>query len=185
MVRGLLGIVVAAVALALTDRYVVHPVRVGSESMRPTLDVGDRLLVQRWGGAEDLRRGDLVVAEPTWSVGEEIVKRVVGLPTERVACCATDGRLTINGSPLDEDYLAEGTAPSRTPFDVVLPADGFWLLGDQRDSSDDSRNHLGDPGGGVVVADRILGKVWVRYWPPQRIGSVDSASTPSGSRSHG
>jgi signal peptidase I len=185
VLRLVVAAVVAAGVLAVLDRYVVHPVVVGSASMEPAVDVGDRLLVQRWAGANGLRRGDLVVAIPSWSAGEEIVKRVVGLPGERIACCASDGRLTVDGVPLDEWYLPTGVNPGRTGFDVVLPDTGFWLLGDQRDTSDDSRNHLGDPGGGVVFADRILGPVWVRYWPPQRLGSIDPPSPPSGSRSHG
>ena len=64
-------------------------------------------------------------------------------------------------------------------FDVTVPADRFWVMGDNRGGSADSRAHLGEPGGGMVPGEDIIGKVWVRYWPLGRLGSVDQGQLSS------
>ena len=91
-------------------------------------------------------------------------------------CCAPDGRLEINGVAVTEPYVAPGQKPSDLTFDVTVPPDRFWVMGDNRGSSADSRAHLGDPGGGMVPGDDIIGKVWVRYWPLDRLGPVDAST---------
>jgi signal peptidase I len=95
-----------------------------------------------------------------------VVKRVVGLPGERVACCDPDGRVTVDGRSLDESYLAgnEGGAG----FEVVVPEGRLWLLGDDRANSVDSRDHLGAPGDGSVAIEDVEGRVVAVVWPPVR-----------------
>ena len=193
-------VVVVAVALLVTTAvrlWVLDVAVVPSASMEPALQPGDRLLV-RQSGADGLRRGDLVVFDGTGSfdpwvdrgplasaaarlgalVGlpgapREYVKRVVGLPGERVACCDASGALLVDGEPLDEPYLAPGTAPSEVRFDVRLGPGQLWVLGDARDVAEDSRAHLGDPGGGVVPTARVLGRVVAVAWPPGRTALLD------------
>ncbi|MGH9251545.1 MAG: signal peptidase I [Acidimicrobiales bacterium] len=143
---------------------------VSAGSMSPTLHPGDRVLATRIG-LGDLRRGDVVVVDVsgTWAQpGSEedatVVKRIVGLPGERVECCDAQDRITVDGEPLEEPYLGPGgPGPS---FDVVVPAGRLWLLGDDREGSLDSRDHLGSPGGGSVGADAVQGRVVVVAWPP-------------------
>ena len=106
----------------------------------------------------------------------DFIKRVIGVPGDRVACCDAQGRLTVNGVPLDEPYLYPGNPPSSTRFDVVVPAGRLWVMGDHRDASADSRSHLGDPGGGTVPVDRVIGRARVVIWP---FGHVKRLPTPA------
>ncbi|WP_347354675.1 signal peptidase I [Intrasporangium sp.] len=187
---------VVLVAAVLVRVFLVVPYSIPTGSMEPTLQVGDRILVDRLGSPDDLRRGDVVVfdasaafhlGEPTSGlldraigtvgsiVGEgpdtDYVKRVVGLPGDHVRCCAGDGRITVNDVAVDEPYLYPGDPPSATTFEVTLPPDRFWVMGDHRSASADSRSQLGAPGGGMVPGGDIIGQVRVRYWPPDRIGT--------------
>ena len=96
----------------------------------------------------------------------DFIKRVVGLPGDRVTCCDDTGRVTVNGFALDERaYLYPGDAPSAVRFDVVVPTGRLWLMGDHRGSSQDSRSLLGEPGGGMVPQSRVLGRAFVVVWP--------------------
>jgi signal peptidase I len=165
-------VVVAALVLAGAYTWLARIYTVSTSSMRPTLETGDRVLAIRID-RDDLRRGDVVVVDVrgSWAQpgsGDEpmVVKRVVGLPGERVACCDPDGRVTVDGRSLDESYLAghEGGAG----FEVVVPEGRLWLLGDDRANSVDSRDHLGAPGGGSVAIEDVEGRVVAVVWPPVR-----------------
>jgi signal peptidase I len=79
----------------------------------------------------------------------------------------------VNGHALHEPYLPAGEPASAEAFDVVVPAGRLWVMGDHRSDSADSRAHLGDPGGGTVPLDRVIGKVLVRFWPLTRLGGND------------
>lgn len=119
--------------------------------------------------AADAIRG--VVGAP--SVGErDFIKRVIGVAGDRVVCCDEQGRVTINGIPLDEPYLYPGDQPSEEEFDVVVPPGKVWVLGDHRSASADSRAHLGDPGGGMVPVDRIIGRARAVVWPWSAFGGL-------------
>jgi signal peptidase I len=156
--------------------FVVQLFTVQEVSMRPTLQPGERIVVLRPPVDREVQRGDVVVADVrgTWVPGRVpagpvdgtvldrapadayVVKRVVALPGERVTCCR-DGALLVDGVPVAEPYL-RGSA-GEEPFDVVVPAGTVWLLGDNRDQSQDARAHLGSPGGGGVRLDALVGRV--------------------------
>lgn len=97
--------------------------------------------------------------------GQHLVKRVIGMPGDQVECCDAQGRITVNGVALDEPYLPSGTAPSNDPFSTVVPEAHVWVLGDNRGASRDSRFHTGNPGGGSVPIDNIVGVAFATVWP--------------------
>jgi signal peptidase I len=115
--------------------------------------------------------------------GKDYIKRVIGLPGDRVTCCDEKDRITVNGIPLDEAaYLFPGDKPSAQKFDLVVPGDRLWVMGDHRSRSSDSRAHLGHPGGGTVPLDNVVGRAFVVVWPldrarrlpvPDSFGSLD------------
>lgn len=192
---------IAIVLVVLVRLLLVQTYYVPSASMEPTVNPGDRVLVNKLTGPHDIHRGDVIVFNGTTAFGgpdltpyqsdslvgraladaaslfsidlgeKDYLKRVVGLPGDQVACC-TDGRLTVNGQQVTEAYLPAGQPASAIPFDVVVPAGRLFVLGDNRPESSDSRAHLGDPGGGTVPVDDVIGTVLWRYWPLSRIGSV-------------
>ena len=101
-----------------------------------------------------------------YPTGGHLVKRVIGIGGDRVVCCDSKGRITVNGTALNEEsYLPKGTAPSQTKFDRTIPKDHLWMMGDNRAFSWDSRGHMGDPGGGFVDEDLVVGKVFALIWP--------------------
>ena len=108
---------------------------------------------------------------------DHLVKRVIGLPGDHVVCCNALGQITINGAPIDElSYLnlpPGDTAASNEPFDVVVPEDSVWLLGDNRDRSRDARAHQDLPSGGFVPMGNIVGKAFLTTWPLDRLGPID------------
>lgn len=191
-------VVVTALVLSFVIKtFFAQAFFIPSVSMQDTLDVGDRLVVNKLVPAvSDIERGDVVVfvdpggwlrdapaPEPTvWQralifVGilpehadEHVIKRVIGLPGDEVICCDEQGRVSVNGESIDEEpYLAAGVAPSRDEFDVVVPAEHLWLMGDNRAQSADSRYHGGAAGGGFVPVDQVTGRAFVIVWPLDRL----------------
>ena len=149
-----LGALVAA-GLAVR-RARLEPMLVSGGSMRPTLDPGHRIAVAPL--VRPPRRGDLVVLART--EGLEVVKRVVGLPGERVRLAA--GRLEVDGVPVPEPYLVGDAGAGE--LDLTLGPAEYLVLGDHRAASTDGRDF------GPVGADALLGRVRFAYWPPRRLG---------------
>jgi signal peptidase I len=99
----------------------------------------------------------------------DFIKRVIGTPGDRVACCTTQGLVTVNGVPLHEkSYLYPGAAPSDIKFSVKVPPGRLWVMGDNRQVSDDSRLHSTDPGDGTIPENMVIGRAFMIVWPIQR-----------------
>ena len=104
-------------------------------------------------------------------------QRVIGVGGDRVACCDANGRVTINGVPLDEPYAVVPGGKNRVSeidFDVVVPEGSVWVMGDNRYSSMDSRYHQDEPGRGFVSEDEIVGRAFVLNWPFSRFTWLDN-----------
>jgi signal peptidase I len=141
-----------------------RPYTVPTGSMTPTIDAGDRVIAQRIDGSA-VHRGDVVVfQDPSWG-DLPLVKRVVAVGGDTVACC-TDGRLTVNGRKIDEPYLQHGTpaAPGGIPATKV-PAGRLFVLGDERRGSLDSSAHLQDAASGSVPRSAVDARVDAVAWP--------------------
>lgn len=103
----------------------------------------------------------------------DYIKRVIGVGGDHVVCCDDTGRITVNGDPIGpEDYLYPGDVPSSSPFDITVPANRVWVMGDHRSRSEDSRAHTGRPGGGTVSVERIIGRAFIKVWPLDRIDTL-------------
>jgi signal peptidase I len=184
-------VLIVAVALGLAlgiQKFLVKPYRIPSESMVPTLEIGQRVLVNRIGhsfskpdvgdvvvfhppkGAESARCGeshprDQVCAK---SVPEKddvnFIKRIVAGPGDRLK--VIDGRVVLNGEPQDEPFIApcEPGGGCNFPREITVPAGQYFMMGDNRGSSDDSRFW------GPVPDEWIIGGAFATYWPPGRIG---------------
>ena len=196
-------VVIAVVLSFLIKTFLFRAFYIPSESMVNTLDVNDRIFVNLLVPEPfALARGDVVVFRDTKSwltpapvktegpftwvqdgltfVGllpdnseQHLVKRVIGLPGDHVMCCEAGGKLTINGSAIDESYVNSAEIPQIHNFDVVVPQGKVWVMGDNRNHSADSRSHMDSSGGFIDLAD-IEGKAAVIAWPLNRISALDN-----------
>jgi len=212
--RELLLIIVVAAALTLVVKaFAVQVYRIPSASMENTLQIGNRVLVNKIVyHTRSVARGDIVVfsGQDSWgpyappsssdlavrawnrlladvglsSSQTYYVKRVIGLPGDKVACC-TDGKVTVNGVPLSESsYLYPGDAPSFPFKTVTVPSGHLWVMGDHRGDSDDSRYHTSDPGGGAIPVSEVVGRAFLVIWPPSQVRDLPIPSTFSQSALH-
>jgi signal peptidase I len=108
---------------------------------------------------------------------KDFIKRVIGVAGDHVVCCDPKGRITVNGHPLDEPYLYPGAKPSNTPFDVTVPSGRLWVMGDHRDESADSRAHIQDGEDGTIPVGNVIGRAFVRVWPPGDWGTLGVPDT--------
>ena len=175
--------------------------------MENTLEIGDKVLVNKMVyDFRAIHRGDIVVfnGDGSWDPGtvptsgnifeqfgngfasmfgfghpgDILIKRVIGLPGDHVACCDAQGRVTVNGVALNEQsYLYPGASPSQLRFNVVVPPGRLWVMGDNRTYSDDSREHQGDPGGGTIPESAVIGRAFVIIWPVSRWGFLPIPAT--------
>ncbi|MGW0844034.1 signal peptidase I [Streptomyces sp. NPDC002787] len=148
----------------LWGALVYAPYTVPTDSMAPTITSGDRILAERIDGAE-VERGDVVVfRQESWG-NAPMVKRVVAVGGDTVACC-TDGKLTVNGEKIDEGYLPEGEDAELTGIpEITVPKGRLFLLGDERSGSLDSTAHLTEAGNGTVPRSNVDARVDAVVWP--------------------
>lgn len=161
-VLGPLGLVLVIVALASAwTGY--HGTTVTSTSMSPTYRPGQRLVYERTGGG-GVRRGDVVLfkAPDRYGFDAPVMQRVIGVGGDHIVCCTGTGgdeRITVNGKPLSEPYVADGVSDGlQHPYDVTVPKGRLFLLGDHRANSRDSR-FFADDHDGTVPVSAVKGRV--------------------------
>ncbi len=169
--RENLGLVAIALVLAFLIRtFIAEPRYIPSDSMVPTLHTGDRLLVEKVSYIfNPPHLGDIIVFQPPeelqrkgYPKDQAFIKRVIGEPGEIIRVNA--GKVYINGESLQEDYIAE---PPNQPFPpVVVPENEFFVMGDNRNDSNDSRYW------GFLPRKNIIGRAIFRFWPLNRIGFI-------------
>ncbi|MEY9966390.1 signal peptidase I [Streptacidiphilus sp. MAP12-16] len=208
-------IVVALGITLMLQTFLLQVFSIPSGSMQNTIGIGDRVVVDKlspWFGAQ-LQRGEVVVFndpanwlkdDPVPNSGpvlgavksaftfvgllpsdRDLIKRVIGLPGDTVACCDSKGRVTVNGQPLDEPYLFPGNVPSRITFKVTVPAGKLWVMGDHRDVSADSRFHMNDPTGGFVPEKDVVGRAVAVIWPVSHWRTLPPQSIPAAAAAGG
>jgi len=206
-------IVVALVVSLFIKTFIIQFFFIPSGSMENTLQIDDRVAVNRLPFiSNDIKRGDVVVfRDPdNWlpaadietapfviakakaalvAVGvlpnpakQYLVKRVVGVGGDRVICCTTTGKITVNGQEMIEPYIFAGNVPSDMNFDVTVPKGKLWVMGDHRGASADSRFHQDDINKGFVPLNRVTGRVLAVIWPIKNISlvpNVDALNQPA------
>ena len=172
IVKELLGwIVYIAIIIGLTwliITFVGQRTRVGGHSMEATLHDGDNLIVDKLSyHFREPKRFEIIVFPYRHKENTYYIKRIIGLPGETVQ--VKDGYVYINGEKLDENYgleVMEDAGIAAEP--IELGEDEYFVLGDNRNHSSDSR----DPSVGILHRDELIGRAWVRIWPLDSIGVI-------------
>ncbi len=168
----IIEVVVLAIAIFLfVYLLILQPHKIKGASMEPNLPNGQYLLTDKLTYRfREPERGDVIVFSAPANEGEEFIKRIIGIPGERVAI--KDGLVYINGMLLVENYLAEGTTTPSGIFlkeneEILVPKDNYIVLGDNRRFSSDSRAW------GFISKDEITGRAWLIYWPIPEAGLIE------------
>lgn len=175
--------------LMIGDRVLVSKIQAGPMA----IDRGDIIVFEDPGGwlptSTEPDRGpvlnvvvdglEFVGLAPT-AEGNHLIKRVIGTSGDHVECCDAQGRMSVNGQPLEEDYLYPDDTPSEQPFDVTVAPDSIWVMGDHRSNSRDSRaNDDGTGATGSVPTDHVVGQAMTLVWPLGRAEWFDNPPTLS------
>jgi signal peptidase I len=164
LMRDVAVSIVLAVVLIV---FIYQPVKVEGTSMMPGLTDQDRIFINKYEyklGVGQIARGDLVVFHFPLDPSQSYIKRVIGVPGDTVEI--VDGDVYVNGLMLDEPYVPADYRDHVSVRRQVVPADRYFVMGDHRSSSNDSRMW------GFVERTRIYGKAVFVYWPPEKIGRV-------------
>ena len=158
---------VVAVVIALAIRtFLIEPFRIPSGSMLPTLLIGDHLFVNKFlYNFDEIDRGDVVVFKFPIDPTKSYIKRVIGLPGDVVEII--DGSVRLNGKPYLEPYVLKRFRDRGTYPRVVVPEGEYFVLGDHRNTSNDSRTW------GTVEHSYVTGKAVFSYWPLERFGVLE------------
>ena len=145
--------------------FLYQPVKVEGTSMMPSLDDQERIFVNKYVyRLEPIERGDIVVFRYPRDPSKSFIKRVIGLAGDRIRIEA--GQVIVNDTPLDEDYVPPAYADQRSYSEIVVPSASYFVLGDHRTMSNDSRDF------GPVNVGFIYGKAVFGYWPMDKMGRV-------------
>ncbi|MGE5657891.1 MAG: signal peptidase I [Actinomycetota bacterium] len=166
--EGLKTIGLSAILAFGIRTFVAEARYIPSGSMLPTLQINDRLIVDKLSYKfQDPQRGDIVVFSPTEVLSKQykdaFIKRIIGLPGDQVE--VKNGRVYVNSQPLREEYIAEPPQYNWGP--EIVPQGQYLVLGDNRNNSYDS--HFW----GFVPRGNIIGRAIVRFWPPDRVGEIN------------
>ena len=173
---------VAILVAVLVRAFVLQTFYIPSPSMEHTLNVLDRVLVNKLVyDFRDPRRGEIIVfkAPQDWqsgTEGEDFIKRIIGVPGDHVVCCDAQNRLQINGHSLDEPFIYKDADGTQDPaadeaFDITVPAGRLWVMGDHRSASGDSLEHYeqtNDIQEATIEEDSIVGRAFTVFWPVSR-----------------
>ncbi len=164
LLRDLLGTILPAILIALLIHvFLAQGTRVYGQSMEPNLHTNERLVIEKLSyHFHGPRRGDVIVLHDPGGSPELLIKRVIGLPGERITLA--NGKVFVDGVPLDEPYLTQETQGGGRSW--IVPPFSVFVLGDNRSASRDSRIF------GPVALDQILGRALFRYWPVGEIGAI-------------
>ncbi|MGA7108967.1 MAG: signal peptidase I [Terracidiphilus sp.] len=158
-------LLISAGISVLIITFLYQPVRVEGTSMLPRLEDHDRLFINKFVyHIESIQRGDIVVFHYPRDPEKSYIKRVVGLPGDRI--WIDRGQVWVNGVPQRENYVPERFRDSRSMAEMVIPEDSYFMMGDHRSISSDSREF------GPVERDLIYGKAVFVYWPAKDAGVV-------------
>lgn len=196
----------ALILSIIIKTFLIQFFYIPSGSMENTLLVNDRVGVNKFGALfSEVKRGDVVVfrdpadwlppaTEGSKGLGKVVkdslvfvgvlpdpakqflIKRVIGVGGDQVVCCNADGKLEVNGVAVNEPYIYPGDAASEMKFDVKVPKDFVWVMGDHRGASADSRFHTDDPNKGMVPLERVTGRAVVVIWPISNLGIIERGS---------
>ncbi|HKN31801.1 MAG TPA: signal peptidase I [Terriglobales bacterium] len=145
--------------------FLYQPVKVEGTSMMPSLDDQERIFVNKFVyRLEPIQRGDIVVFRYPRDISKSYIKRVIGLAGDHIRI--EDGQVYVNGKALDEDYVPAAYADERSYPEMVVPANSYFVLGDHRSMSNDSRDF------GPVKETFIYGKAVFGYWPMDKLGRL-------------
>jgi signal peptidase I len=197
------------VASFVLKTFVIQSFYIPTQSMEPTLQADDRVVVSKLApGPFRVHRGDVVVfrdpggwssqqaALPdqtglsAWLLGfaqalglapasseEFIIKRVIAVAGDQVACDGSGAPVTVNGAALHETYIMPGAEPSQMAFSVQVPPNAVWVMGDNRPESADSRFHQDQELDGAVALEDVVGVAKVRLWPLSRFSLIRNPGT--------
>jgi len=196
-------LVSALILSMVVKTFFVQFFYIPSGSMENTLLVNDRVGVNKLGAIfSEIKRGEVVVfRDPAdWlstPVNDEVglrkivkdalvfigvipdpskqylIKRVIGVGGDRVVCCNAKDQLEVNGVAINEPYIYPGDKASDNEFDVTVPKDFIWVMGDHRGASADSRYHTDDPNRGMVPLDKVTGRALFVIWPFSSLGVLE------------
>ena len=145
--------------------FLYQPVKVEGTSMMPSLEDQERIFVNKFVyRLEPIQRGDIIVFRYPRDPSKSFIKRVIGLAGDHIQIDA--GRVLVNGKPIDEEYVPRAYEDERSYAEIVVPPDSYFVLGDHRSLSNDSRDF------GPVGQSYIYGKAVFGYWPMDKMGRV-------------